>query len=379
VKRVISPALILRSGDVINYTFEKAKQLDTDCLSFDGVPDIIASIFFVLTRYEEYLPSQRDEYSRYKYSSSVLAKYDWVEKAVCDRWAKAVINYIDSDLYIDFTLKNSLTSAKPGIIPTFDIDNVYAYQYKTGKRKLLAVTKDLLLMRFNRLKERRQVNSGSSDPYDTYDKIRSTIKEHCSTKLFWLVESRGEKDRNLDINEPHHKELVHEFGGLCDVYLHPSFGSFGDAAKIRSEREKLEVISGKNIDSTRQHFLRFKLPDTYHDLISAGIDHEYSMGFAERAGFRCGTARSHFWFDLSKNELTNLKIHPFAYMDGTLNEYMNIGVEKSKDLISKLYREVKEYGGDFIFIWHNETIGDHGIWQGWSSVFDHTLQLDKNG
>jgi hypothetical protein len=62
-------------------------------------------------------------------------------------------------------------------------------------------------------------------------------------------------------------------------------------------------------------------------------------------------------------------------MDGSLNEYLKLSTTEAKNRIEKLLQEVEKFGGDFIFLWHNETITDHGIWKGWSSVLDFTLSL----
>jgi hypothetical protein len=102
------------------------------------------------------------------------------------------------------------------------------------------------------------------------------------------------------------------------------------------------------------------------------------MGYPDIAGFRAGTARPYQWFDLSKNEITNLTIHPFAFMDITLNEYMKLNTSQAIDKIDSLFKEVKKYGGEFSFIWHNETIGNYGIWKGWSEVFEHSVSLKQN-
>jgi hypothetical protein len=63
-------------------------------------------------------------------------------------------------------------------------------------------------------------------------------------------------------------------------------------------------------------------------------------------------------------------------MDGTLNEYLKLKPEAAKEKISTLFNEVKNFGGEFSFIWHNETIGDYGIWKGWSAVYEWSVGLD---
>ena len=100
------------------------------------------------------------------------------------------------------------------------------------------------------------------------------------------------------------------------------------------------MVCGTELISSRQHFLRFQLPETYNNLVNVGFKEEFSMGFAEHVGFRSGTARSHKWFDLLVNRTTNFTIRPFAYMDGTLREYMKLDQQKSKEKIQQLFDEV---------------------------------------
>ena len=321
--------------------------------------------------------SVKDEHDRFSFNSSILKEFDWIETAICDRWARAIIEFLDPDLYIDVTLSSALAGSKFKFIPTFDIDNTYAYKHKKGKRKLLSTARDLLKFDFERMKERKEVNSGNKDPYDTFDRIEEIAKDFPYTKLFWLVASNGEKDRNLELSIPEHRQLIQRMSNSALVNLHPSYASYIDGVSIGEQKRKLEQVTGTTINATRQHFLRFKLPQTFQALSSIGIEHDYTLGFPERAGFRCGTARPHLWFDLSKNQITTLTVHPFVYMDGTLHEYMKLTIDESKSLVQKLYKEVKEYGGDFIFIWHNETIGNYKKWKGWSEVLDYTLKLKK--
>ena len=369
----IKPSILLSLHRIIPLKIEKNKFENLECLMIEGEVDPIASVFYVLTRYEEYFNNNLDVHSRFKFESSILSKYGWIDKAMCERWSKAIIEWINPEFYLESTLSSVLNKDYVKLIPTFDIDNTYAYMHKKGFRKWMSIFKDLVYFNFNRIKERNLVLKGNcKDPYDTFEFIKNVQDEHENSKIFWLVKNNGKKDRNIPLSSKPHQRLIKS---LNNVNLHPSYDSFLEKDKVRLEKENLERVTGKKITATRQHYLRMKLPETYVNLIDLGVKHEYSMGFAEHVGFRCGTARPHFWFDLNKNKLTELLIHPFVYMDGTLNEYMKLTPVESKDVIQNLFDEVKTFGGDFVFIWHNETIGEYGKWHGWRSVLEFTLKL----
>ncbi|MDG1148018.1 MAG: polysaccharide deacetylase family protein [Crocinitomicaceae bacterium] len=340
-----------------------------ECLSIDGVVDPVASIFYLLSRYEEYTCVHFDVHGRFPFNESILSIGGNVEKANCDRWANQINRFIDSAYVVGQEVVD--------IIPTFDIDNTFAYKLKTGRRMILSLVKDVFLGNKTRIKERSEVLNGKKDPYDTFDEIIRISTKFPGTLLFWLVGRSSKKDRNISVENKGHQDLIKSMTKCIEVNLHPSYASNGEFKVIEAEKEVLTLITGAKITKSRQHFLKFQLPTTYRSLINAGFSDDYSMGFAEHVGFRSGTARPHYWFDLSTNEQTSLVIHPFIYMDGTLNEYMNLSIEQSKSRVSALYQEVLEFGGDFSFIWHNETIGDYGKWHGWSSVLTHTLKLKK--
>lgn len=371
----IKPALLLRESSVLSVKVEKGSFMNNDCLSFDDSADIIASIFYVLTRYEEYGSKDLDVHGRYESKNSIQHKFGWLGQAICDRWAKAVIEYIHAELYIDVTLASTLGNPVK-TIPTFDIDNAYAYKFKSGSRRKLSRLKDLLKFDQKRLRERSEVEGGGEDPYDTYDKITGIAKDF-EVKIFWLVRSDGKFDRNLSLEIPEHKALIKRMAENASIGLHPSYLSHHNSTMISEEHKMLESAVGSEVKSARFHFLRFDLPTSYRELAALQFTDDFSMGYAEATGFRAGTARNHLWFDLESDEVSELMIHPFVYMDGTLNEYLHLSLEESKKRILSLYQEVKEYGGNFSFIWHNETIGGYGKWNGWEQVLEYTLQLNE--
>ncbi len=340
---------------------------DKQSFVFDEKKDLFASIFFVLTRMEEYLIEERDQHNRFTAQSSLQTKYGILNHAICDRWATKILDL----------LAISVGSAKAIVEPTFDIDNAFAYKYKTGTRRKLSLLRDVLQQNKARIQERKSVDFGGRDPYDTYEIIQQIAVEVPTIRIFWLTESKGKFDRNVSLNHPEIKALIKRLDQFSEIGIHPSYNSFGNSSKLKSEISRLEDVVGSHVTTSRQHFLRFSIPESFKMLLESGVTDDYSMCFADHYGFRCGTARSIPWFDLTKNEVTKLTIHPFVYMDGTLNEYLKLSIKESKKVILDLYREVSAYGGVFRFIWHNETIGDYGIWQGWSEVLNFTIDLSN--
>jgi hypothetical protein len=195
--------------------------------------------------------------------------------------------------------------------------------------------------------------------------------------LFWLLGDYNKYDKNISGNDIRHQELIKEIAKIYSVHLHPSYESNASNLILKNEKKLIESILGKTVFSSRQHFLKVKIPSTYKNLLAEGFTDDYSLGFAEDLGFRAGTARSFYFFDLLSNSKTNLRIHPFAYMDGTLNLYLKLTPEQAKIEIQKLYQEVQTFGGDFIFIWHNETINNEGKWENWLQVFEYSINLEN--
>ena len=118
------------------------------------------------------------------------------------------------------------------------------------------------------------------------------------------------------------------------------------------------------------------IPETYRIYEKIGIKADYTMGYADHVGFRAGICTPFSFFDLLEDKETSLLVHPFSYMDGTLNQYMNLPVEEAIVKVQQLKEEVKAVEGQFIGVWHNETLNDKGIWKGWRKVFEEGLKAE---
>lgn len=366
------PADILFEEDICEKKIEPINWQGETILSFNGRPDLLASVFYVLVMYDEYLSDSFDQHDRFESRGSVLTEFGMLDKLMVERWSVCFIKFLEKNLGTELKAKEIPFS----ITPTFDIDNTYAYKLKQGWRKWMSIGKDILKFNTKRLNERKEVLKNLiNDPYDTYRYIEEISERGFEVKVFWLLGDYAKYDRNVDYSHPKHQRLIRNMSQFAEVGLHPSYKSDGVYTQILKEKQRLESILNRPVENSRQHFLKMKLPITYRSLIKCGFKNDYTLGFAEVPGFRAGIARPFPWFDLKNNNETELILHPITYMDGTLNEYQGLTINEAKVKVNQLANEIKKYGGNLISVWHNETIGDFGKWEGWSEVLEHTLSF----
>jgi len=370
----IHPSNLLFEENIQLVDLKKENWLTSDCLKFNGVVDPIASVFYILSRYEEYLPFKADEHGRFTAKESILIQFDWLKIPICDVWSEAIIDWISKKNNHEITIKRGDFN----FIPTFDIDNSYAFLLKSSVQLWGGKVKDVLQSNAMRMGMRESVLSGDEkDPFDTYNEIIKLKQEDVHPYIFWHLGDLKKYDRNISWTNEAHQRLIQRMSTFFPVGIHPSYFSNSKPEKVGEERGRLEYIIGKPVYASRQHFLKISFPNTFQQLVKMGMKHEFSMGFSDEVGFRMGTARAFPFFDLVQNHPTELMLHPFVYMDGTLNQYKNYTPEEAKKIIKDLLLQVKQFGGDFICIWHNETIGESGIWKDWKAVFDYNLTTYK--
>lgn len=365
----VVPSGILLAEDMVDFEISTTEVSGESCLSFNGVPDLLGSIFFILSRYEEYGEVELDNHGRLQGKDSVLAKNNWIHQLKCERWAEAFLN----ELRKSFDLE--VLSIPSRFVASFDIDNAYAFKNRDGVRLVGSVVRDFLKRDKQRIAIRKAVKANDEvDPYDTFEKIISLKNRVDDVKVFWLLADYSKFNKNIRHSHPKQARLIRKVAENLEVGIHPGYESWNNKRLVDQQLKRLKTILNRNVVSSRQHFLRFRFPATPKNLSASGIEHDYSLGYSDVVGFRAGTARAFPFFDLKKNETTSLILHPFAYMDGTLKDYLKISVEESILLTNSLIDEVKCYGGDFIPVWHNETIGDYGSWKGWSAVLESNIK-----
>jgi len=336
--------------------------------------DVLAAGFFLVTRYEEYWRHEGDHMGRYLPSNSTTGQKNLLKLPLVDIWRKLFCDHLIAH-FPQLIRKNH----KFQFLSTIDIDSAYAFSHKGFYRTLGGVLKDLTKFNFKNLSQRiKVVRNPSLDPYDTYDYIDRIHQEYEQPlQYFFLLADFGDYDRGLPFNSKGLQSLIKRLAKKHTIGIHPGVASYKRYNTLLKEKSRLETILGKQIKSSRQHYLMLKFRATYRLLKATGIEDDYTLGYAQEIGFRAGTCRPFNWFDLKKNEESTLTIHPFAYMDATLNYYLELSPESAIREIEKLITIVHQYQGEFISIWHNETLTDTGKWKDWRQVLEYTLKRAK--
>lgn len=337
--------------------------------------DIFAASFYLVTRYEEYLPHHKDNHGRFNAESSLAYKNDFLEIPVIDQWAFQLADVLKSH-YPDLEIPNRTFS----FIPSVDIDIAYAYKYKGFARTGGAFLKAVLNFNFEDNLKRVKVLLGlEKDPYDTYDFFEELhAKFMLKPVFFFLVGRYGPFDKNHSLTKREFRQLIQKTAMVANIGMHPSYGSNSDFEALKKESEGLSQVIERKVEKSRQHYLKLTMPDTYRNLIETGITEDYTMGYASKPGFRAGTCTPFYFYDLEKETETSLKIFPFQVMDGTLNQYMKLSTIEAIEKIRKIVQAVKQVNGTFISLWHNESVGEQREWKGWSGVYEEMLKICKS-
>jgi len=335
--------------------------------------DLFSAVFYMLSRYEEYLPYAPDEYGRFQGITSLAFRNGFLEIPVVDQW----INKLGSLLAGKFP--GLVTGRKEfDWLSSIDVDTAWAFLNRHTLHTVLSLIKSCIKGKDfdTRLKVLRRIEI---DPFYTFDFLGNIhVNEPEKLMFFFLSGQPGGIDRNINPENPAWQKLVKDISPRFLTGIHPSFKAYHDLKILRKEIRTLSSLVAGPVCHSRQHYLMLNFPSTYRNLLESGVRNDYSMGFADHCGFRAGTSRPFNFYDLEKEEKTELRIWPFAVMDRTLKNYMKLKPEESGKKIYELIEKVHSSDGIFISLWHNDALGNYGEWEGWRKIYTDMIDYLRN-
>jgi hypothetical protein len=325
--------------------------------------DLFAASFYLLSRYEELLPKRStDLHGRFEAKNSLAVQNEFIHLPLIDCWMEElklqILEHFPTIQFKQHQIK---------FINTIDIDFVYQFKALTLYNKL---KKSIGFVFRNQLSQVKNVWFPlDPDPYDTYSQL---MLSHVETLFFVLMANGTKHDKNIHLNSQEFHNLLKRLNQSFQLGVHPSIQSHRFPKQTQKEIEHLSTIIQKQIQISRQHFLKFKWPDTFRKLSEAGIKEDYSMAYPDVLGFRAATAFPFKAFDCKNNCELNILIHSPCVMDVTLKNQLKHTPDEAIDEVKKLQHNVAKVGGEFIGIWHNSSFDEYQGWRNWERVY-HAL------
>jgi|NGEPerStandDraft_6_1074524.scaffolds.fasta_scaffold17437_3 hypothetical protein len=341
--------------------------------------DFFADIFFMLTRWEEYVISEKDEYGRFPEKLSLSIRNSIHRRPVVNEFIVMLWNMLQ---FLGYSGKPQ--KMKFEAIITHDVDEVIRNRNILKLIRILAG--DLILRKKPALipisiKNYIDIKTGvKKDNFDTFDFLmdeseKIQVKSHfyflSQKKLTKKDISCGSYDFRYDISDPKVALIIQNIRKRGHVVgVHGSYNSYNNRDLFSEELIKLEEIAG-DITEGRQHYLRFSPPLTWEIESQCNIELDSTLGFSEEIGFRCGTCYRYPVFDFLKRKPLNLIELPLTAMDVSLFK-----ISKNPDdfysHICSLIDTVKKFEGKFVLLWHNTNFNGYE-WEPYKKYYSQIL------
>ena len=330
--------------------------------------DFLAAGFYLLTRYEEYLPFKADQHGRYPATTSLAYKQEFLQIPLVDRWAQKWLESL-KQRFPEVTTN----PPKPSFTPVVNVTTSHCYAYRGLIRGMAGLLIDVASFRFRRVVDRIAVVTNlKPDPFDNFNRLTKILSRHKTRGIFFFQFAYYSKhDKNVSPENNTFKFLIKSVADYAQVALAASFRSQEDVDILRDEKERLSTVIHRPISSVRLRYNRISFPRSYRDLVEAEITDDYSMGYTHYAGFRASTAIPFYFYDLGIEAQQPLFIHPFSFHD-----YALLGMSRKEKIlgeINNLATEVRRSGGDLITVFSNENLGGtHRV--NWLELFRNTVE-----
>jgi hypothetical protein len=317
--------------------------------------DIIASSFFLLSRYEEWVCGEEilDCYTRFEGKKSLPHRAGFLQRPLVDEYAALLRKWLKmTGLQV-----NEPPQKISKIYLTHDIDIL---TYRSNLRLMLSVLRQKILSLKDVILSLSDIKQDKAYTFDWLVEQDLKVKE--AEKIFFVKAEKNAKGIDFPMYNLKSKAFqnISKFftENGCKIGLHASCQSFEKQELVKKEQQNLYESSGQNITFNRCHFLRILPPNQPKPYIDAGITDDFSLSFADVAGFRLGTARPVQWINPQTLEIEPITLHPLLVMESTLGDkrYMNLPFDKAFELCQNLIFQVKKHNGEAVFLFHNTSV-----------------------
>ena len=342
--------------------------------------DILASCFFMVSRYEEVVLDVKDEHDRFPASASLAYKEGFLDRPVVNEYMELLWGWMqalapglkrralwpqNSDFAVCLTHDVDVLRKYSAVPPVLPIAGLILRQRKPGQGLKMATDYLGTLLHVKK------------DPLDTFDYMLDLERSYgFRSSFYFMVGGDSTFDNRYSVTDRGVVKLIRKIEDRgCEVGLHPSYDSYKQADYTVAEKRALDEVVGSTDYGCRQHYLRWRTPDTWRCQEGAGLLYDTTLSFADHAGFRCGFCLPYRPFDVLQNRTVDIWELPLTVQEGTLAgaAYQNLGPEEAYADTVQLIQAAKACHGVFVLLWHNSSLDPDGPWAGWNEVYERLM------
>ncbi len=335
--------------------------------------DIPGFVAWMLSREEELDVAQLDSHGRVPAKTSQACINDYLDRPVVDEWLTVLSCFIER-MWPDATLKKHMFKMDV----SHDVDYPSRYALCGPAYYLRSLAEDILVNKdFTGVIHSPKMYFSSTDSlsgrdkYNTFNWLMDLSEELGIKSSFYFMSGKthAKFDPGYDLDHPVINRLlldINERGH--EIGLHPSYNSYLDRQTIINEAKKLSskcksIGIKQDIRGGRMHYLRWKTPDTLYGWEEAGMAYINTHGYADIAGFRCGTCFDYPAYDPVNERQLDLRIRPLIAMDASVlsPRYMNCAGEDAFKIFKNLKDACRDVNGSFSLLWHNSMLTTNNL------------------
>jgi len=345
--------------------------------------DLLKSAFYFLSGYQEFKECTADQYDRFSFKGSIQEKLNIPTYPVVNHYFEIIIEGIEKYCKINnikFKRRKIWGDKKFCFLLTHDVDRVDKYTFRAIKfntKQLIGLSPTKLdKIDVLKLLVKNIVKIFSNEnPYWNFEWMKSLENKYGFNSVWYFL---PQGDPSIDaFYSFEEKRIQHIQKRLLDngdeIGLHSTYYSMNNESVLERDFESVKSLIGKNPIGNRQHWLRFKYPETLRNLEKVGIKYDTSWGFHDHIGWRNSYCLPFKPYDIENDRMMDIWEFPLTVMDVTLFKYQSLDVNKAMIEFEKILETVEKYNGLLTLLWHNNNF-DELIHPGITNFYQNLLK-----
>ncbi|NQT24376.1 hypothetical protein HQ585_03375 [candidate division KSB1 bacterium] len=329
--------------------------------------DIAATVFYSLSLGNEKRTPKRDQYGRFKSTFSPLGE-DYYQTPVVDRLVRLLRELIQYG------------AARQGV-------EGFVSVWPHGKSFVTALSHDVdKFQNWTLAKIKRSWQASHSlrplllamSPISRSGNFRFIHELEAryggSSTTFLVGQKRTKRDPGYSLKDG---RIQNQLSSLPSIGLHGSFSGATTSGHTIEERRRVEEATDRRIMGVRSHYLMFDPDQTFNLFTEAGLIYDSTLGFAEAAGWRCGTGFPYHPWNFQERQPHSILELPLVVMDTSLFLYAGLSADQAWERISPILEETKANGSCLAVNWHNNNLHS-GDATGYTKLYETILDWSKS-